>query len=512
MIDLTIGRAIRLACESKPDAIAITFDDQRITYDKFYSHVNQVANTLVQLGFNVGDKLAVMLPNSPLYLEIVCGAASVGVAVVLLNYRFTASEIAYHVNDSKVKGLIFDESYLEKVRPLSHQIMSLLLISVQKSFDFKLNLQDLMRHSSHQSPQIKVCETDLLMLQYTSGTTGNPKGAMITHRNRCLAFLHWPTIFGYGSNDSILHTGPFHHSAPLGMTLSQLCIGGEVVIMPTFNTTLALHLISKHRVSWSFMVPFMFQALVAQHAQAIDKSDLSSLRILLSGASPLPTSVKEGILKLFPNAGLFEFYGATEAGTITTLRPEDQSRKYRSVGKAVLGAEVKIVNNVGELVKTHEVGEIYLKTPSMFEGYFNAEEKTNTAFNGGWCTLGDLGKFDEEGYLYIVDRIKDVIKSGGVNIYPSEIEEVLHAHHAVEDVAVIGIPHLTWGESVHAILVLKQHHHATEEELNAHMREQLSGYKIPKSMQFRESLPRSAAGKILKRELRDEYWQDGIKV
>jgi acyl-CoA synthetase (AMP-forming)/AMP-acid ligase II len=148
----------------------------------------------------------------------------------------------------------------------------------------------------------------------------------------------------------------------------------------------------------------------------------------------------------------------------------------------------------------------------MFEGYFNAEEKTNTAFNGGWCTLGDLGKFDEEGYLYIVDRIKDVIKSGGVNIYPSEIEEVLHAHHAVEDVAVIGIPHLTWGESVHAILVLKQHHHATEEELNAHMREQLSGYKIPKSMQFRESLPRSAAGKILKRELRDEYWQDGIKV
>lgn len=512
MIDLTIGRAIRIACESNASSTAMIFEDQKISFEDFYSKVNKVANTLIQLGFKVGDKVALLLPNSPLYLEVVCGAASVGVGVVLLNYRFTTTEINYHIKDSEAKALIFDESFQEKIIPLESQIKSLQLIPVQKSNYFKINLNDLLEVASDQSPHIIVRESDLLMLQYTSGTTGNPKGAMITHRNRCLAFLHWPSIFGYGSKDSILHTGPFHHSAPLGMTLSQLCIGGSVVIMPAFNTHLALELISKYKVTWSFMVPFMFQAIASEQANSMDAFDCSSLRVLLSGASPLPTVVKESILKIFPKAGLFEFYGATEAGTITTLRPEDQSRKFRSVGKAVLGAEVKIVNEFDLHVGVEEIGEIFLKTPSMFEGYFKAEDKTKSAFKDGWCTLGDLGKFDDEGYLYIVDRLKDVIKSGGVNIYPSEIEEVLLSHDCVQDAAVIGVPHEKWGESVHAILVMKSGKNYDEVEIKQFMRNKLAGYKIPKSIQFRASLPRSAAGKILKRELRDEYWKEGIKV
>ena len=512
MTDLTIGRAIRLACEANASSIAIIFEDQKITFGDFYSKVIKVANILIQLGFKVGDKIALMLPNSPLYLEVVCGAASVGVGVVLLNYRFTTAEIAYHINDSEVKALIFDDSFLEKIIPLDCQIKSLQLIPVQKSSNYQLNLSDLMEDACSQSPNVIVRESDLLMLQYTSGTTGKPKGAIITHRNRCLAFLHWPTIFGFGSDDSILHTGPFHHSAPLGMTLSQLCIGGRVVIMPAFDTHLALELIAKYKVSWSFMVPFMFQAIASVHGKSMDIYDCSSLRVLLSGASPLPTVVKDSILKIFPKVGLFEFYGATEAGTITTVRPEDQSRKYRSVGKAVLGAEVKIVNQSGLRVNVEEIGEIFLKTPSMFEGYFKAEDKTKSAFNDGWCTLGDLGKFDDEGYLYIVDRIKDVIKSGGVNVYPSEIEEVLLSHDYILDAAVIGIPNEKWGESVHAILVLKFGKKCDEVDLNQFMRDKLAGYKIPKSFQFRDSLPRSPAGKILKRELRNEYWQEGIRV
>jgi acyl-CoA synthetase (AMP-forming)/AMP-acid ligase II len=207
---------------------------------------------------------------------------------------------------------------------------------------------------------------------------------------------------------------------------------------------------------------------------------------------------------------LFEFYGATEAGTITALRPEDQRRKTRCVGKPVLGAEVKVVGTDGDPVARGEVGEIFLKTPSIFEGYFNAPEKTAAAFRGGWCTLGDLGRLDDEGYLYIVDRLKDVIKSGGVNIYPSEIEEVILTHPDVLEAAVIGVPDERWGEAVHAIVVVRAGRQFDALELIGYCRGRLADYKVPKSAEAREELPHSPAGKILKRTLRDAFWGDAV--
>jgi long-chain acyl-CoA synthetase len=354
-------------------------------------------------------------------------------------------------------------------------------------------------------PDLTVREEDIFYLGYTSGTTGRPKGAVVTHRNRALAYHYWALEYGITGVDTALHVGPFHHTAPFTFTLTQLYRGGCVVIMPKFDAENTLRTLARERVTWSFMAPYMFNALIPLIVEHGSRVDLSHLRFLISGASALPTPTKRGLLESLPNVGLHEFYGATEAGVITNLRPEDQHRKIRCVGRAVPDAEIRILAEDGAEAPPGEVGDIWIRSPTLFDGYFNAPEKTREAFRDGWATLGDVGRVDDEGYLYIVDRRKDVIKSGGVNIFPAEIEEVVLAHPGILEVAVIGIPDARWGEAVHAVLVRRPGSTVTYEELLAHCRGSLSSYKLPKSIEFREALPRNPAGKILKRELRDEF-------
>jgi len=513
MMQLTVGRSLKLAAQSRPEFIAVTFENSNITHGQFEVQSNRIARAFIEIGLKKGDRLGVMLPNSPLYLSVICGAAKAGVALVLLNYRFTANELTYHLSDSGALVLLYDSSFSQIAKDTASQITGLRLLEVGKSnLNHVIRLEDLVSMQSTEPPDVQVKEDDLLVLQYTSGTTGRPKGAIITHRNRSLAFLHWPTIFGYGPSDVILHAGPLHHSAPMGMTLSQLCLGGRAVMMRSFDPSEALRLIAQENVTWAFLVPYMYSSICHWSDEHASDLSLPNLRILLSGASPLPTPVKNRILKTFPNAGLFEFYGATEAGTITTLRPEDQNRKLRCVGKPVLGAEIKITDSEHQTLAAGEVGEIWLRTPSVFSGYYKSPDKTQSAFRGDWCTLGDLGRLDDEGYLYIVDRIKDVIKSGGVNIYPSEIEEVALQHPDILEVAVIGIPHMRWGEAVHLIAVVRPGRALQINELLIFCRSNLADYKVPKSAEFCEQLPRSAAGKILKRTLREPFWPDSVKV
>jgi acyl-CoA synthetase (AMP-forming)/AMP-acid ligase II len=513
MIQLTVGRALRLAAQSRPHSVAITFDGKQITYGEFEAQSNRIARALARAGLKKGDRLGVMLHNSDFYLSVIVGAAKAGVALVLLNYRFTGGELAYHLDDAGAMVLLHDSLFSETAHSAREQIAGLRLLEAgSRSLSGTWRLDDLAAAESDDPPDVQVNENDLLVLQYTSGTTGRPKGAIITHRNRSLAFLHWPTIFGYGKDDVILHAGPLHHSAPMGMTLSQLCLGGRAVVMQSFKPDEALRLIAQEQVTWAFLVPYMYSAICHWLREQPNEISLPSLRILLSGASPLPTPIKDLILQAFPKAGLFEFYGATEAGTITALRPEDQKRKIRSVGKPVLGAEVKILSHDRQPLPCEEVGEIWLRTPSLFEGYFNAPDKTEAAFDGEWCTLGDLGRMDDEGYLYIVDRVKDVIKSGGVNIYPSEIEEAVLLHPDVIEAAVIGVPNERWGESVHLVAVPRPGSVLLDADLISHCRQHLADYKVPKSVELRNDLPRSPAGKVLKRSLRLPYWPETIKV
>jgi acyl-CoA synthetase (AMP-forming)/AMP-acid ligase II len=510
MLDLTIGRSLRLAAEARPEAVALRFEERTITHGELESWSNRIAHGLRTFGVKKGDRLGVMLHNSPLYVALAAGAAKAGIALVTLNYRFTGAEIAYHLGDAGAVAIVSDRNARPAVRDARALLPRLRSIAAQRDESDETAIEDLIEGQPTHPPDVKVREGDVLVLQYTSGTTGRPKGAIITHRNRSLAFLHWPIAYGFRGDDILMHAGPFHHSAPFGMALCQLCLGGRVVILPSFKPDAAVTAIAREKVSWAFMVPTMLNQICQWLADQRQGPDLSSLRRLLSGASALPTALKERVLECFPSAGLYEFYGATEAGTITVLRPEDQRHKTRCVGRPVFGSEVRIVDDDGQPVPPGTVGEIFLRTPSLFDGYHNAPEKTAAAFREDWCTLGDLGRLDEEGYLYIVDRLKDVIKSGGVNIYPSEIEEVLLTYPDVAEAAVIGVPNEHWGEAVHAVLVTRAARQPDATALVEHCRRHLADYKIPKSFECRPALPHSAAGKILKRELRSEFWTDAV--
>lgn len=514
MIELTVGRSLRLAAERNPDRLALTCGPRRLTHGEVNALGNRIANGLLAAGFTKGDRIGVMLPNCPEYVAIAYAVAKSGLVMVPLNYRFVGREVAYHLGDAGAEGVIFAAAFREALEEARAHLGGLRSIVVGEALGQDLGaLEDLVNSASADEPAAPVSEHDLFYLGYTSGTTGKPKGAMVTHRNRSLAYHYWALEYGIGRDDVALHAGPFHHTAPFGFTLTQLYLGGRVAILPAFDPAAALATVDAAQVSWTFMVPYMYNALLAMPAAERARYRLQSLRFFISAASPLPTATKEGLLQAFPHVGLHEFYGATEAGVVTNLRPDEQRRKVRCVGKAILDTEVKVLTAEGTEAAPGEVGELYIKSPTLFDGYFNAPDKTAEVFRDGWCTLGDLARRDGDGYVYIVDRVKDVIKSGGVNIFPTEIEEALCMHPAVFEAAVIGVPDDRWGEAVHAVVVAKAGTAVSEEELLGHCRGVLAGYKRPKSIEFRTELPRNPAGKVLKRSLREEFWRGlGVKV
>ena len=508
MLDLTLGRTLRLAAENYPDRIAARCDGSIITHRDLNRAGNRLAHALLRLGFVKGDQMGIIMPNGIDYLAIVYATAKVGITAIFLNYRFTGREIAYQLKDSGARAVIYSAEFESVVHDAKREVPDVLTIGADAMAggDFA-SLRDVSGYPDT-DPGVEVLESDIFYLGYTSGTTGFPKGAIVTHRNRSLAYRYWAIEYEFGADDRYLHPGPFHHSVQLGFTLAQLSQGGTVSILSKFDPENALRVIHDDRITWSFMVPFMYNAILALPEATRARFDVSSLRTLISAASPLPTAVKDGVLDAFPSVGLHEFYGATEAGVVTNLRPPDQRRKIRCVGKPILDMEVRILNDDGAELPPGTVGNLFMKGPTLFEGYYGSAEKTASAFRDGWCTLGDLARQDDEGYLYIVDRVKDVIKSGGVNIFPSEIEELLTLHPEVFEVAVVGIPDATWGEAVHAIVVPQAGASPSRDQLLTHCRGGLAGYKIPKSMEFREHLPRNPGGKVLKRVLRDEFWKD----
>jgi acyl-CoA synthetase (AMP-forming)/AMP-acid ligase II len=304
---------------------------------------------------------------------------------------------------------------------------------------------------------------------------------------------------------------PLFHEAPALFGLLQIFRGGTVIVTSDSTPANVFTLIERHKATWTFMVPTMWATMVA--SDEINRFELGSLRLLLSGGSPLLTHTKEALLRKFPNAGLNEFYGATEVGLVTNLRPEDQRRKVRSVGRPVIGMFVELRDENGNVVPNGEVGEIYIGGATIIREYFNNPEATAAARRGVFLTLGDMDRFDEEGYLFIVDRKKDMIISGGENIFPNDIEEVIYKHPAVEMASVVGAPDPKWGEIVVAAVALKPGHSLSEAELIAHCKSHLSSFKVPKRIDFRERLPLSSFGKILRRDVRQSYWdRQDVKV
>jgi fatty-acyl-CoA synthase/long-chain acyl-CoA synthetase len=511
MIELTVARTLSLALQRGGHCPAIHFNGATITYAALDELANRVANTLLSLGLEKGDRVGVVLPNVPEYVAIAVACAKSALTMVTLNYRFTANEYVEQLENCGAKLLIYSDRFRDVVRDAGQHLPGLWRICLGQRSDGDLGaFHALIAQASPHAPEVSVSEHDIFYLGYTSGTTGRPKGAMVTHRNRALAYHYWALEFGIRGSDTMLHTGPFHHTAPFTFVLTQLFMGGQVVILDHFDPRLVAEAIEHHQVAWGFLVPYMLDRLIAS-ADEVSRHNLSSLRFIISGASALPTRTKDDLLKLLPAVGLHEFYGATEAGVITNLRPEDQSRKIRCVGRPVFDTEIEIRDDNGDRIAPGEVGNIWMRGPTVFSGYYQAPDKNAEVFSGDWCTIGDVGRVDEDGYVYILDRRKDVIKSGGVNIFPLEIEEVLRVEPSVEDVAVIGVPDDVWGESVHAVIVLTNGAPIQEDALKAACRGKLAGYKVPKSFEVRSVLPRNANGKVLKRVLRQEFVDNGAR-
>lgn len=511
-IQMVIGDIIRTSARRLPDKLAVVFRGKRFTYGQLNDRVNRLANGINKLGFKQGDRISILLYNCNEYIEILFALAKLGITAVPVNFRFVGSEIEYIVNNSESQFLIYGEEF----QPNVHQVKDNFEFIGPKGYlyvgtnppEYAQSYEEFLKTNSPEEAQVDVTEEDTFYFGYTSGTTGFPKGAVRSHRCNYTLFLAVNATFGLSEEDLSLLIMPLFHSNSIWFALAQLMAGGTIYIYPSgrFNPREILEIIAEEKVTFSSLVPTMYTLIF--NLPDKEKYDTNSLRILLTSSAPLMTKTKEEILAFFKHVNLFEGYGATESGLVTTLRPKDQFRKVRCCGQASIGVAVKILSPDGNEVEPGVVGELFSRSPYQFEGYYKMPETNRDAFRGEWFSAGDMATYDNEGYYYIVDRKKDMIISGGENIYPTEIDDILSKHPKVLEAAVIGVPDEKWGEAVKAVVILKKDAQATAEELIRYCKDRLAGYKVPKSVDFVTEVPKSPTGKILKRQIREAYWKD----
>jgi fatty-acyl-CoA synthase/long-chain acyl-CoA synthetase len=491
-----------------PEKPAVIVGDHSLDYATLNRRANQAANALTKLGCQADDRVAAMSFNSLAHFEISHGLRRIGAVIVPVNYRLRGHEVAYVLNDSGARIVFADEEHRAVVDGVRGELSArpTLVTTDETVAAGWLRHADLM---SAPPPPLAAPPHEWgggigASMIYTSGTTGNPKGAWRPQGADAVYLMQMISIFELTQLDVHLVCGPLYHSAVGLFSVLNQVLGATVVVLPKFDADAALQQIEQHRVTTSFMAPTLLMRLV--DAQESNPRDLSSLRAIFLGAAPCPHALKVRAEKTFGPV-LWEFYGATETGINTVLRPEDQLRRPGSCGTAVAGQEIKLVDVQGIEVATGVPGEFMVRNEVLAE-YYNKPEATSKNLHDGFFSVGDIAYKDEEGYFYICDRKVDMIISGGVNIYPAEVEAVLIAHPAVQDAAVIGVPDDQWGESVKAVVQSRLDVNATEDELIAFCAERLAGYKKPRSIDFVDELPRDAAGKLLKRRIREPYWAE----
>jgi long-chain acyl-CoA synthetase len=491
---LPLSRAVAIASGS----CAVVCQDKCRTYAELGSRCRRLAEALRRQGLVSGDRVGVIGLNSDLYLELYLGVPAAGFVLVPVNSRLAPAEMRAILADARVSVLFADAYY-----PGAADVKQVLTMPG--------DYEDLIASADEagQGSEVQPTENDLAALFYTSGTTGAAKGAMHTHRTLVASALHFMATWPFDRQTRWLVASPMFHTGGIIGTLATVWAGGTHVIMPRFDPDLTVDLIEREAVTHTLLVPTMLAA--AAGAQLTRPRDVSSLRYLSHGASPISAETLRKARKAFPQAELLHVYGTTEATPITTLLPHEElildTPRIRSCGQPAAGVEVRIVDDEGNAVPPGTVGSILVRSASVMAGYWRSPAATAEVMRGGWYLTGDLGYRDDESYLYLVDRAKDMIVSGGENIYSTEVEDALSSHPAVEEAAVFGVPDPRWGESVYAVVYAGQP--VTPEELGAHCRQRIAGFKVPRHVELRtEPLPKSAAGKILKRELRDPHWAD----
>lgn len=512
---MSLTLALRRAAQQRPTSIATVTGDRRRSYAELADRVQRFAGALREMGLRRGDRVAMLALNSDRYVEYMLAVWWVGGAVNPVNTRWSPKEIAYSLDDCDTRILLVDDAFAGQVADIrkASRCLATVIHAGDGPAPQGLPSYEVLLAQAEPVEDALCADDELAGVFYTGGTTGFPKGVMLTHTNLLTNALGYLLDLPYDEDEVILGVAPIFHQAGLCVLVRSLLRASRLVLVPAFSPPAVMQAIQDERASFTLLVPTMIQMLVDD--PLIGNYDLSSLRKLLYGASPISEALLDRAFDALPGVQFMQGYGLTEGGGPFTLLAHHYHTaegraggKLRSCGRPVWGMEIRVVDAEGIDLPPGTVGELIARGPGVMLGYWNKPAETAAALRDGWLWSGDAGYLGDDGLLYLVDRTKDMIVSGGENVYSAEVENAVSSHPAVASCAVIGIPDDKWGEAVHAVVVLKAGQSATIEIIREHCKQHIAGYKCPRSVEFRDSLPLSGPGKVLKYQLREPYWKD----
>lgn len=499
----------------QPDAEFAVMSERRLTYQQALEATNQFAHTLISAGLGIGDRIAILSKNRIEYALMYFAASKVGAVPVPLNFRLVPQQWEYILNDSQAQTILCGPEYAQPIQEIRDSLETVERFVCFDSADIPgwITYQEWTSNQPNTHPDVSLPENADLYQMYTSGTTGHPKGAVLSHRAVTANILQIGFARRVEPGERSLVVLPMFHAAILPTTLSVVAWGGSLFILETFDPHEVVRVMSEERIVVATLVPAMIQACLLNVPDVYQRG-YDNLRSIYYGASPITEQTLRNAMDAFPS-DFIQSYGMTEATqSVSFLMPEDHKKALAetpelllSGGRAAMWTEMRIVDEFGNPLPNGTTGEIAVRGPQLMRRYYNRPEETEKAMRGGWLHTGDAGMIDAEGFLFVQDRVKDMIISGGENVYPSVVENVLYQHPAVAEAAVIGVPDKKWGETVKAVVVLKAGVTATEEQIINFCKGKLAGFERPTSVDFEATLPRNPSGKVLKRVLRDPYWE-----
>lgn len=509
---ISLQGMIERAARCNPSGECLRYLDTSRTWQQTESRIAALAGALQNMNLIEGDRVAILSLNCANYYEALFSIPWAGCCAVPLNTRWVVSENQYAVSDSGSRAIFFDDAFAAHVKAMMGSVDALqnaIYMGEGTCPEWATDMASLIS-ANHVIKASQRGDGDMAGIFYTGGTTGFPKGVMQSHRAIWASAMSALPAFNLRRESRYLHTAPMFHMADLAGSMAATLTCSTHVVSKMFDPAAVLQLIQSEKITHTLIVPAMVKMLLNHPDTA--NTDTSSLEMILYGASPMPAATLQQCMKLWPNVGLVQAYGQTELAPIATILPAEDHLKggefLRSAGRPSSISDIRCIRDDGTDCNLEEAGEVIVRGPHTMIGYWNRPEQTEQALKDDWVYTGDAGYFSATGHLYIVDRVKDMVVTGGENVFTTEVENALMSHDSVQDAAVIGIPSDEWGEAVHAIVILKPGSSATEDALKNHCRERIAGYKLPKSITFRsDPLPLSGAGKVLKTELRKPFWE-----